>query len=423
MTTTVISKSKSSLLPSSLHPLANKQFGIFWAGASLSSIGFWIQNVGQGWQILQLTGSPFLLGLVAFISLAPNLVFSLVGGVIADRLDRRHILLWTQFIYMASALLLGILTTLQLITVWQILLIALINGVVSTIYVPAWQTYIGDLAPEGQLRQAIALNSMQFNFSRVVGPTIGGLCIGLLGIAGSYYLNALSYVGVIAALLLIRPRLKRQGIEKQQKQNMRQDLYEILSYTRHHPMIQIILALQLVFAFLVFPYLTLLPVFADNIFHIGATGLGMLNSAAGIGALIGSLLLVLFTQRIHDGPRVLFLVSSIGGGASLCFAFVTHVSLALPLLIFLGITTVMSMILTNTTLQTMVPEAMRARVISLWILIVLGLAPFGNLIAGWIAQMIGASLTLGIGGAACLLGTLLIILAMNLWVPHKVRFA
>jgi len=417
------SKNRRSALPPSLRPLADKNFGVFWSGAFLSSIGFWIQNVGQGWQVLQLTNSALLLGLVSFAATVPNIIFSLLGGVVADRLDRRRLLIWTQTIYMLTALLLGIFTTFKIINVWLILLVALVNGTVSCVGLPAWQTFVGDLVPVDQLKQGIALNSTQFNLSRVIGPAIGGLSVGLLGIAGSYYLNALSYVAVIIPLLLMRPALRPRNQQRQQAESIWQGLRAGLTHARRSPILQIVLALQLITGFLVFPYLTLLPVFADNVFHIGATGLGVLNSAAGIGALAGSLFLVALSQRIHDGARFLLIVSLLAGLACLAFALMGNIVLALPLLTLLGATSVLSSTMTNTTVQTMVPEAIRARVLSLWILINFGLAPFGNLCAGWAAQSVGATWTLTLGGATCIIGVIAIFLLLNFCIPQQARIA
>jgi MFS family permease len=415
-------KTRTPALPLSLRPLADKNFGVFWTGAFLSSVGFWIQNVGQGWQVLQLTNSALLLGLVSFAATLPNIIFSLLGGVVADRLDRRRLLICTQVFYMLTALLLGIFTTFKIVNVWDILLVALVNGIVSTVGLPAWQTFVGDLVPVDQLKQGIALNSTQFNLSRVIGPAIGGLSVGLLGIAGSYYLNALSYVAVIIPLILMRPNLRPRNLQ-QQRESIWQGLRVGLVHARRSPVLQIVLVLQLITGFLVFPYLTLLPVFADNVFHIGATGLGMLNSAAGIGALAGALLLVVWSQRIHDGARFLLIVSVLAGLACLAFALVGNVMLALPLLTLLGATSVLSATMTNTTVQTMVPEAIRARVLSLWILINFGLAPFGNLCAGWAAQSVGAAWTLGIGGAVCVIGVIVVSLVLSMCVPDEARIA
>jgi MFS family permease len=393
-------------LPASLHPLAEKQFGLFWSGAFLSSIGFWIQTVGQGWQVLQLTNSALLLGFVAFAATLPNIVLSLLGGAIADRFNRRWLLLGTQTIYMCTAALLGILTTLHLITVWQIIVLALINGTFSSVGFPAWQAFIGDLVPANELRQGIALNSMQFNLSRVVGPAIGGLSIGIFGIAGSYYLNAISYIAVILPLLLIHPAIKARI---HAPRTMWRGLSDGIKYVSHQPLLQIILLLQFAIAFLVFPYTTLLPVFARDIFHIGATGLGIMNALSGIGAMIGTLLLVLASTRLKRGGRLLIILCIAAGVTSLLFAFAPDIHIALLLLVVMGSCTVVSMTVTNTTLQAMAPEEIRGRVISIYIMITFGLAPLGSLVAGWIAQSIGAPATLAMGGSLCALTALAVV--------------
>ncbi|MEO7021396.1 MAG: MFS transporter [Ktedonobacteraceae bacterium] len=395
-------------VPVALHPLTTKNFGIIWAGAFLSNVGFWIQTVAQGWQVLQLTNSALLLGLVSFFAMVPNLVLSLFGGVIADKWNRRHLLLATQTIYMATAILPGVLTTLGVIKVWHLLLIALVNGIFSAVGFPAWQTFISDLAPDGELKQSIALNSMQFNLSRVVGPAIGGLSIGIFGIAGSYYMNGLSYIAVILPLLLMRP--EQRHYLKQAKQSIWSNLAVGLLYVKKRPVLQVALGLQLLIAFFIFPYTTLLPVFARDIFRTGPAGLGVLNATAGIGALLGAILLVALTERLRQPVQALLVLCLVGGTASVIFALMPAQHLALPLLIVLGVSTVMSTTLTNTAIQSSTPEEVRGRVISIWITITFGLAPCGSLLAGFAAQMYGASRTLVVGGLLCIMIAILLVL-------------
>jgi MFS family permease len=401
-------------LPVSLYPLKDKNFSLFWMGAFLSSIGFWIQTVGQGWQVLQLTNSALLLGLVGFSATLPNIVLSLFGGVVADRFNRRQLLIVTQIVYMSTATLLGILTTLHIITVWQIILLALVNGIFSSVGFPAWQAFIGDLVRPEQLKQGIALNSMQFNLSRVIGPAIGGLSIGIFGIAGSYYLNAISYLAVIIPLFLMHSRQRKRTSERQ---SMWRGMREGLSYARQRPLLLMALLLQFTIAFLVFPYITLLPIFARDIFHIGATGLGVLNASAGIGALIGAIVVVALSQRMRHQLRLLMILCLMGGLICLTFSLTISMDASLLLLAALGACTVMSMTVTNTTLQSMAPEHIRGRVLSIWVMITFGIAPFGSLAAGWIAQSIGAPQTLTIGGSLCAIVTLLIVIMQ--WQYHR----
>jgi MFS family permease len=400
----IYSKRKPFMLPASLHPLTEKDFGIFWVGAFLSNIGFWVQAVGQGWQVLQLTNSALLLGLVGFAATLPNIVLSLFGGVVADRFNRRRLLFVTQAVYMSTAALLGILTSLHVITVWLIIVLALVNGTFSSVGFPAWQAFIGELVGPEELKQGIALNSTQFNLSRVVGPAIGGFSVAIFGIAGNYYLNALSYLAVLIPLLFIHPSFTHTHVIEK-REGIWRGLSVGLRYVREQPLLQLALLLQFLIAFLVYPYTTLLPIFAGNIFRVGAQGLGVLNAAAGIGALSGALLLVLFSQRLERNLRVLTTVCVVGGTTCLLFALSRNLEASLLLLILLGSCTVASSTLTNMTVQIMTPEEMRGRVLSVWVLINFGLAPFGTLVGGWAAQSIGAPLALAAGGAICACGT------------------
>lgn len=370
-------------MPAAFHPLTEKDFAALWVGAFLSNIGFWIQNVAQGWQVLQLTNSALLLGLVTFIGTVPSLLLSLFGGVIADKFDRRRLLIIAQSVYMCTALLPGVLTTLGVIQVWHIVLVALINGIFSSVSFPAWQTFITDLVQDGDLKQGIALNSMQFNLSRVIGPAIGGISIGIFGLAGSYYLNGLSYIAVIVPLILMHPVTKqRRARTELVALSMKDNLVQGLIYLRNRPMLLVLLGLQLMIAFCVTPYLTLLPLFAADIFRSGPTGLGVMNAVAGVGALLGAVLLVLLMGRLRQPVQALFLLCVVGGVASVLFALMPDQQLALPLLVALGASTVMSNTVTNTTLQSATPVELRARVISIWIMITFGIAPFGSLVAG-----------------------------------------
>ena len=389
-------------VPAAFHPLTEKNFAALWVGAFLSNIGFWIQNVAQGWQVLQLTNSALLLGLVTFIGTVPSLLFSLFGGVIADKFDRRRLLIISQSVYMCTALLPGVLTTLGVIQVWHIVLIALINGIFSSVSFPAWQTFITDLVEDGELRQGIALNSMQFNLSRVIGPAIGALSIGVFGIAGSYYLNGLSYIAVIVPLVVMRPVLKVRKVQNEPEgRKMKENLVRGLLFLRERPVLLVLLGLQFMIAFCVIPYTTLLPLFAADTFHSGPAGLGVMNAIAGLGALCGAIMLVLLTGRLRQPVQALFLLCSVGGLASLTFALMPNQQIALPWLIALGASTVMANTITNTTLQAATPIELRARVISIWIMITFGVAPFGSLVAGAVAQSIGAEATMVLGGALC----------------------
>ena len=316
----------------------------------------------------------------------------------ADRFNRRYLLLGTHLVFMLTSTLNGVLTTLHIITVWQIMVIALINGIVSSISFPAWQTFVSDLVPQSQLKQGIALNSVQFNLSRVIGPALGGISIGVFGLAGSYYIRAASFIAILLSLLVIS---SSQHKTEAKQESMWKQVNEGLIYVKRSPSLQLLMLMVFLIVFLVFPYATLLPLFAGNIYHVGAKGLGLLDGSAGIGALCGSLVIVMLTQRMKDGKRVLAIACALAGLACLLFGVMPNALTAMPMLMGLGATTVIAMASSNTTIQTMVPDAIRGRIISIWVLIGSGLGPFGNLVAGWLAQAIGAQKTLFINGLLC----------------------
>lgn len=398
-------KSCSLVLSTSLHPLTKRNFTVFWSGAFLSSIGFWIQNVGQGWQVLQLTNSALLLGLVTLAATLPNVFFSLFGGVFADRWNRRYVLICTQTVYMITALFLGIFTTLHIIAVWQIITVALINGIFSSIGMPAWQAFVTDLVPREDLKQGVALDFMQFNLSRVIGPAIGGISLGLVGIAGSYYLNAASYIAVLIPLLFIHTEQKRG---KAIQQSVLQGLRAGFAYVSGHTSLQLALLLQFALAFLVFPFATLLPIFARDIFHVGASGLGIMNAVVGFGAFTGAVFFLIVSPYIKRTLRLMVILCLVGACGCLALAVATNITLALPALPILGICTVTPLALTNTAIQIMTPVEMRGRVLSIRLLITMGLAPFGNLLAGWVAQTMGVQTTIALSGILCAIIALLV---------------
>lgn len=393
-------KERSVSLTSTVRPLSDRNFSIFWSGAFLSSIGFWIQTVGQGWQVLTLTHSALLLGLVTLIATLPNIVLSLLGGVFADRWNRRHVLICTQAVFMFTALSLGLFTSLHIISVWLIIFAALINGIFNSVGLPAWQTFVTDLVPRKDLKQGVALDFMQVNLSRAIGPAIGGISVGILGIAGSYYMNSLSYVAVIVPLLLIHtPQRERAAAQ----QSIWRGLKEGLDYLRSQQSLQLALLLQFLLIFMIFPFATLLPIFASDIFHIGAEGLGAMNALVGVGAFTGALLFLTLNQYIKRNLRLLVVICIVGGVGCIALAVAGDVRMAVPILVTLGICTVMPLAVTNTSIQVLTPEALRGRILSIRILISFGLAPIGNLVTGWIAQLVGAQLALVVDGGLCML--------------------
>ena len=236
-----------------------------------------------------------------------------------------------------------------------------------------------------------------------IGPAVGGFSIGVFGVAGSYYLNALSYLAVIIPLLLMHTKHKQRT---SQQRSLWHGLHEGLSYVRQQPSLQMALVLLFIVAFLIFPYTTLLPIFARDIFRIGAPGLGVLNAASGVGALTGAFLIVLLSERIERSGFFLLTLCLVASFTSLALSLTNTLHIALLTLIALGAVSVMSMTFTNSTLQILTPEEMRGRVLSIWVTVAFGFAPIGNLLAGWVAQSIGVRSTLAIGGSLCAIAAL-----------------
>jgi MFS family permease len=396
---------------SPLYPLSHKEFGIFWLGSLLSSLGFWIQFVGQGWQVLQLTNSALLLACVTFATTVPKMVRVLLGDIFIECFNRQKLLAWMQIVYICTSLSLGVLTTLHMIAVWQIMLVACMNGACSSVGWPAWQGFIMDLVPEPEERRGIALNSMQFNIARAIGPALGGFSISLIGIAGSYYVNALSYIAVLVPLLCLHPVLRNRVVRPQRR--VWHEIQSGFQYIWRHTPLLFVLLLQLFVTLLAFPYLMLLPVFARDIFRIGLAGLGLFNAAVGIGALTGSAVIVLLCRRLERPARVLYWACGCAGLICLCFALTRNVSLATFLLILLGACTVLANTLANAAIHVMVPGRSRAQVLRIWMLILFGIAPIGNILLGWVTQVLGAQRTVFNAGATCLL-VVFVLAGMNL---------
>ncbi len=386
--------------------LRGRDFRLFWTGAFISNIGSWIQSIALSWLVYQVSNSAFALGAVNFAGSMPILLFSLIGGVYVDRIDRRRVLLITQTLALVFAMLLAAMTFANVAQISYILTIVLLTGIVMAVNSPAWQAFIVDIVDPNDLPTAIALNSTQFNLSRVAGPSIAGLLLATIGAAGCFFLNGLSFVAVLVALLVIRPRpIKRRAEEG----GVWRRLKVGLDYAWYHPILNSLIVLTSVMAIFGFPYAVLMPVMAQAVLGLGADGYGALMAATGIGAIIGSLTAASWGRRFPRGRLMLtaqlaFAVSVVSFSMSRSFV-VAAVSL-----IALGFFMIVYMTVANTAIQIMTPDALRGRVMSIWTLVSFGFTPIGSLIAGGIAQQWGAPLALGFGGAVCAFAALAIAL-------------
>ena len=372
-------------------------FRLYWCGMFVSLIGTWIQIVAQSWLVFQLTNSAFLLGLVGFLGSIPVFMLSLFGGVLADRVEKRKILLFTQAAFMISALLLAVLTQLKIITPLQIMFIALSNGIIMAFDSPARQSIVVELVGKKHLFNAIALNSVAFNSSRIIGPALAGLLISAIGMSGCFYLNGASFLAVIIALFFIR-------LNKNEARNTNPALDDIkaaLVFISGHRLILALVSLVAAMSLFGISYIILMPVFAGHVLGLDAKGLGVLMSSVGIGALVGALSLAGLGDFRFKG-RLLIWSVFIFSFSLMAFSISRSYPFALLALVFVGACSVFPVALVNTLLQVNVPDAFRGRVMGFFMITFAGFVPFGNLFSGALAQYWGVKAALFSCGLICL---------------------
>ena len=385
--------------PAGLIALESRDFRLLWSGALVSNMGSWLQAVAQGWLILQITNSDFLLGMVNAVGNVPVMTLSLFGGVMADRLDRRILLMVAQSALMVLTLIMALLTAINAINTAWLLVLVLLIGIASALSSPAWQSFVSDLVPKSSLMNAIALNSAQFNVARVIGPALAGGLIALLGIAGCFTLNGLSFLAVVGALALMRrPTVVRAAVSVA----IWRSLADGLRFAADQAETRAILLLATVHTVFGMPFLMLMPVFAKDVYHGSAGDLGVLLAAMGAGAVVGALL----TARLGTVPRKgpIILGTEVAFALSLvAFAVIPERIPALVALAVVGFWMVSFFAVANTALQVLCGEEMRGRVMALWTIASWGVSPVGSLWAGALASRIGAQATVALGGATCLL--------------------
>jgi MFS family permease len=378
--------------------LQSRNYRIYFFGQFFSLIGTWLQIVAQGWLVLQLTSSPYLIGLVAALATAPSLFFSLFGGVVVDRFPKKKILYFTQSANMVLALLLGILTNMQLATVPVIGTIAFLMGTVNAVDAPARQALVPELVGRERLASAIALNSGIFNAARVIGPGLAGLLIAWVGIGGAFIANGLSYIAVLIALYFVQIR------ESPAARQLRPlaAIKEGISYTSHHPVIRVLLIFVGMVSIFGWSYSTIMPVIARETYGLDAKGLGYLYSATGLGALLATYLVGAYGARISP---LLFIIGGNTLFATSLFLFsrTAHFTLALVLLFFIGLGLLSQSSMMNTLVQGMVKQEFRGRVMSIYILMFLGMAPIGNFEIGYLTEHFGIAAAFAINAAVVLL--------------------
>ncbi|HYJ48213.1 MAG TPA: MFS transporter, partial [Pyrinomonadaceae bacterium] len=380
--------------------LSHRNFRLFWTGAFLSNVGTWMQALAQGILVYQLTHSPFWLGLDGFMATAPGLVFTLLAGVFADLVDRRRLLLFTQIGAGLSALVLALLIWTGVVQVWMILALSFVNGCCFAIAGPSYQAFTLDLVNREDLANAIALNSTQFQFSRVIGPTLAGVALKVFGLAGCFFANALSFVAVIAALMMVRfdkDRVATQAHSAKDRKAIWHDLKAGLRYVRTRPRVFMLIAISGMTSLFGAPYMQMIPLYARDVLHMDESGNALLMGASGAGAFIGALVLAYLGDFRNKGWSVLsgaffFALCLVG------FAYSTRLLVSLAFIFGMGFSIVSCVAVVNTLLQKLVTDEMRGRVMSMFILSFIGTMPIGNFIAGAAAERYGAPRTLATGG-------------------------
>jgi MFS family permease len=376
----------------------HRNYRLFFGGQLISVCGTWMQMVAQSWLIYRMTGSAALLGLVGFASQIPVFLLSPLGGAVADRHERRRILVGTQSASMALAFILAALTLSAHIRVWHLPLLAALLGIVNAFDIPTRQAFIVEIVGKDDLVNAIALNSSMFNSARIIGPSIAGVLVATIGEGWCFFANGVSYLAVIAGLLLIRPRGQTRARASGSTLAVMREGFQYVWQARP---IRALLLLLGVVSLTGISYAVLMPLFADQILHGGPRALGLLMGASGVGALIGALGLA--ARRGVDGLDRWIAFCSVGFGASLIlFAMSTSFWVSMGLLLPVGFFMVGQMASSNTLIQTLVPDHLRGRAMAVYSMMFIGMAPFGSLLAGLLAERLGAPRTVAAFGLVIL---------------------
>ena len=395
----------------SINPLralqVHRNFRLFWTGQTVSLIGTWMQQVGQGWLALELTNSAFMVGVVSAAGSLPVLLLSLYGGVVADRRRKLRIVIICQALLLVEAAALWWFTWTGRINIGWLLALTTLGGVISAFEIPARQAMIVELVAREDLVDAIALNSGGFNLARIVGPSIAAIILAKYGVAWCFGINSLSYFAVLTSLARIKlpPWAPVQYLVSPAEQ-----LKQGLRYIRSSRAVSGLMGVIAVYSIFGFQYLTMMPVVARDVLHTGASGYGLLLTFVGIGALTGALSLAGLGARIRRG-RLFNATAYAFAGLTILFSLMRTVHLAALVLLFLGLTMLINGALANGILQSVVPDELRGRVMATYVFVYVGFTPIGSFIAGAMARIVGVQWAIFAGGV--------VMLAYSLWAFWK----
>ena len=388
-----------SRVSNTFRALKHRNFRLFFAGQFISLTGTWMQSVAQSWLVYRLTGSVVLLGMIGFASQIPVFLLAPIGGAAADRFNRRRILVITQSAAMTLAFVLAVLTLTDRIQIWHLFVIASGFGIANAFDIPTRQAFAVDMVGKEDLINAIALNSSMFNGARIVGPAIAGILVAAVGEGWCFFGNAVSYIAVITGLLM----MKITHVPRPRVGSTFSHIAEGFGYVyKTRPVRALLLLLGLV-SLMGMPYAVLMPIFADQYLGGGSSTLGFLMGASGFGALLAALTLASRKEVFGLGRWIAFACAGMGASLIL-FSFSRSIYLSIAFLIPVGFSMMTQMSSSNTLVQAMIPDVLRGRVMSVYSMMFMGVAPFGALIAGTLAGYIGAAETVALGGSVCIVG-------------------
>lgn len=387
-----------------LRALGHRNYKLFFSGQSISLVGTWMTRIATSWLVYRLTGSALLLGVVGFAGQIPSFLLAPFAGVLVDRWNRHRLLIATQVLALLQSLALAVLALSGVVQIWHVVLLSVFQGLINAFDMPARQAFVVEMLERREdLPNAIALNSSMVNAARLVGPSVGGVIIAAVGEGWCFMLDAISYLAVIASLLAMK--LKPRTTKQIKEAKMLRQLREGWKYASGFAPIRKVLLLLALVSLVGMPYTVLMPVFANVVLHGGPNTLGLLMAASGVGALMGALLLAARKSVLGLGKFIPLMAGAFGAGL-VAFSFSRAIWLSLLLMVVTGFGFMIQMAASNTVLQTIVEEDKRGRVMSFYTMAFMGTAPFGSLLAGSVADRIGAPQTLLLGGLGCILGAL-----------------
>ena len=395
-----VSTAIQSRVPAMLRALRYRNFQLFFGGQLISLIGTWMDNIAEAWLVYRLTGSSLLLGTVAFAGQIPVFLLAPIGGMAADRWNRRYIVIATQASSMVLAMILALLTLSGRVRVWEVILLASLMGVVNAFDIPTRQAFLVEMVGREDLMNAIALNSSMFNGARIIGPAIAGVLVATVGEGWCFFANSLSYIAVIAGLLLMH--IARTPPDLMQAPPLER-IAEGFRFVRDTAPIRALLMLLGLVSLVAMPYSVLMPIFAARVLHGNARTLGVLMGATGVGALAGALTLA--TRKGVRGLGRWVAMACTGFGVSLIlFAFSRWYLVSVLFLVPVGFMMMLQMASSNTLIQAMVPDRLRGRTMAVYSMMFMGMAPLGALLSGALADRIGAQWTVALGGLGAVAG-------------------